>query len=116
MPGTGAWSGDAKDPLRRATSHSSLFAWETAWTFWGGRGKWGEAQRKVQRATEQAHRPEGKIWALPATAKIRFLCFVVLPAAEEPIGEGKLVILFPPLNTVIILLAMSLQVQISPVG
>ena len=60
---------------------------------WGGRGKWGEAQRKgSQRTTEQAHRPEGKIWALPATAKIRFLCFVVLPAAEEPIGEGKLVI------------------------
>lgn len=46
----------------------------------------------AQRVTRTTHRPEGKIWALPATAKIRFLCFVVLPAAEEPIGEGKLVI------------------------
>ena len=57
-------------------------------------GASGGPQRKgSQRTTEQAHRREGKIWALPATAKIRFLYFVLLPAVEEPIQEGKLVIL-----------------------
>ena len=30
---------------------------------------------------------------MPVTAKIRFLYFVLLPAVEEPIQEGKLVIL-----------------------
>ena len=59
----------------------------------GGGGVGVGPQRKgSQRTTEQAHRREGKIWALPATAKIRFLCFVLLLAVEEPIQEGKLVI------------------------
>ena len=65
------------------------FCWETAWPLEPG----GPQRKGSQRTTEQAHRREGKIWALPATAKIRFLYFVLLPAVEEPIQEGKLVIL-----------------------
>ena len=65
------------------------FCWETPWTLEPG----GPQCKGSQRMTEQAHRREGNIWALPVTAKIRFLYFVLLPAVEEPIQEGKLVIL-----------------------
>ena len=68
--------------------HYSIFAWEMPWTLEPG----GPQSKGSQRMTEQAHRREWNIWALPVTAKIRFLYFVLLPAVEEPIQEGKLVI------------------------
>ena len=68
--------------------HYSIFAWETPWTLEPG----GATVRGSQRTTEQAHRQEGNICALLVTAKIQFLYFVLVPAVEEPIQEGKLVI------------------------
>ena len=68
--------------------HYSIFAWETPWTLEPG----GATVRGSQRTTEQAHRQEGNICALLVTAKIQFLYFVLVPAVEEPIQDGKLVI------------------------
>ena len=71
--------------------HYSIFAWETPWTM----EPWGPQSKGSQRTTEEAHRQEGNIRVVPVTANIPFLYFVLVPAVEEPVQEGKLVILSP---------------------
>ena len=64
------------------------FCLETPWTLEPG----GPQSKGSQRTTEQAHRQDGNIRAVPVTANILFLYFVLVPAVEEQVQDGKLVI------------------------
>ena len=68
--------------------HYSIFAWETPWTLEPG----GPQSKGSQRTTEQAHRQEGNVRGVRVTANTPFLYFVLVPAVEEQVQDGKLVI------------------------
>ena len=68
--------------------HYSIFAWEIPWTLEPGAPQ----SKGSQRTMEQVHRQEGNICALLVTANIPFLYFVLVPAVEEQVQDGKLVI------------------------